>query len=61
MEVLFGSIWNKPYTNNPFPYLTEPFLGLSKNDQQLVRNIFQGFMKQYSTIKSKYVERSPSA
>lgn len=36
LSILFGDIWNKPYTNNPFPYLAEPFASLSAEDKRLV-------------------------
>lgn len=29
LSVLFGDIWTKPYTNDPFPYLAEPYASLS--------------------------------
>ena len=29
LSVLYGNIWKKPYTNNPFPYLAQPFLSLT--------------------------------
>ena len=36
LSILFGDIWTKPYTNNPFPYLAEPFHSLSPEDKRLV-------------------------
>ncbi len=29
LEVMFGNIWTKIYTNNPFPYLAEPYHSLT--------------------------------
>lgn len=51
---MFGNIWTKPYTNNPFPYLAEPYHSLTPEDKKLVTQIYNSFYNKYKAAKDKF-------
>lgn len=53
--MLFGSLWSRPYTNNPFPYLTESYASLSKEDKELVIETFNIHYKKYKAAKDSFL------
>lgn len=54
MEVLFGNLWTRPYTNNPFPYLSEPYLNLAPEDKKLVISLYNSFYNRYKGAKDTF-------
>jgi hypothetical protein len=54
LSILFGDIWTKPYTNNPFPYLAEPYSGLSNDDRALVVEVYNSFYNKYRAASDKF-------
>lgn len=53
---MLGKLWSQPYTNNPFPYLSDNFHKLSKEDQQLVTEIYNNHYSKYKQAVDKFYE-----
>lgn len=53
--MLFGALWSRPYTNNSFPYLTESYDSLSKEDKELVIETFNIHYKKYKAAKDSFL------
>jgi hypothetical protein len=55
MSVLYGNIWNRPYSNNPFPYLAQNYHSFGPEDKQLVIDLYNRHYQRYLAAKNTFI------
>jgi len=55
---MLGSLWNKPFTFNRFPYLSEDYTKLSDLDKESVKKIYQQHLSKYQLAKKVFYEKN---
>lgn len=58
LEVMLGSLWNRPFSFNKFPYLSEDYTKLSDLDKENVRKIYNQHLSKYQVAKKVFYQKN---